>query len=414
MRIKNLKIKNIGPFQSAELNFIENDEELQNPPVIIITGENGSGKTILLDAIRGLFMGLTGSIEREITAEPVFSIVSDMILHGKSISLTTHRKTNNNQNQFETNDLSFNTLFNNHDPIVRILGGHHIKKDFIVDYWTSKLSNDSFNINNITALETKHYLGNALTGIHPNADVAKSMTFFDYLKDSRDAREQKLGKTLYELLEKIINISIVDGQLSHVSRINLKPIIKIQNQELSLDKLSSGNLYLIQRYTSLLRQVYAICVSNNIPIEQYSSIQGVLLIDEAENHLHPKWQKVFLQHILKLFPQLQIIVTTHSPFIVASVENAKIFVCKSQTTHSVVEEETDLFANKPIEEILMSPLFDTNNFNEDISQLMRRRKQAVAQSNTAEIAKIEKILLAKNPEYFNYLNIEHLIQSIKK
>jgi hypothetical protein len=45
---------------------------------------------------------------------------------------------------------------------------------------------------------------------------------------------------------------------------------------------------------------------------------------------------------------------------------------------------------------------------------MRRRKEAVAQSKVAEIAKIEKILLAKNPEYFNYLNIEQLIQAIKK
>jgi predicted ATP-binding protein involved in virulence len=290
----------------------------------------------------------------------------------------------------------------------------NVKTDFIFDYWTSKLSSDSFNVNHITALETKKYLANALSGVHKNEDVAKSMTFFDYLKDSKDSGEQRLGKTLYELLEKIINISIMDGKLSHVSRINLKPIIKIHNQELSLDKLSSGNLYLIQRYTSLLRQVYAICVSNNIPIEQYPSIQGVLLIDEAENHLHPKWQKVFLQHILKLFPKLQIIVTTHSPFIVASVENAKVFVCKSKTTHSVVEAETELFANKPMEEILMSPLFDTNHFNESISQLMRDRKKAVAQSNKAEIARIEKILLEKNPEYFNYLNIEQLIQSIKK
>jgi predicted ATP-binding protein involved in virulence len=404
MRIKNLKIKNIGPFKSAELNFIETDEELQNPPVIIITGENGSGKTILLDAIRALFMGNYASIEREIAA-PVFSVTSDIVLYNKSFSFSAHRKASNNG--FDTNQIKINTAFHAHATSL-------IKTDFIFDYWTSKLSSDSFNINNITALETKKYLANALTGIHPNADVAKSMTFFDYLKDSRDAREQRLGKMLYELLEKIINISIVDGQLSHVSRINLKPIIKIHNQEITLDKLSSGNLYLIQRYTSLLRQVYAICVSNNIPIEQYASIQGVLLIDEAENHLHPKWQKVFLQHILKLFPKLQIIVTTHSPFIVASVENAKVFVCKSQLTHSVVEEETDLFANKPIEEILMSPLFDTNHFNEDISQLMRRRKEAVAQSNVAEIAKIEKILLAKNPEYFNYLNIEQLIQAIKK
>ena len=74
----------------------------------------------------------------------------------------------------------------------------------------------------------------------------------------------------------------------------------------------------------------------------------------------------------------------------------------------------DVFANQPIEEILMSPLFDTNNFNEDIAQLMRRRKEAVTQSNTAEIAQIEQLLMEKNPEYFNYLNIEQLIQAIKK
>ena len=409
MRIKNLKIKNIGPFKSAELNFIENDEELQNPPVIIITGENGSGKTILLDAIRALFMGQFTHLEREIAAESIFSVASDIMMDGKSIAFLSNSKSG--KNHFETNQLSINVAFSKEYSIA---WGHKLKTDFIFDYWTSKLSSDSFNITNITALETKHYLENALSGIHKNEDVAKSMTFFDYLKDSRDAGEKRLGKTLYELLEKIINISIIDGQLSHVSRINLKPIIKIHNQEITLDKLSSGNLYLIQRYTSLLRQVYAICVSNNLPIEQYASIQGVLLIDEAENHLHPKWQKVFLKHILKLFPKLQIIVTTHSPFIVASVENAKVFVCKSHATHSIVEEETDVFANQPIEEILMSPLFDTNNFNEDIAQLMRRRKEAVTQSNTAEIAQIEQLLMEKNPEYFNYLNIEQLIQAIKK
>jgi cysteinyl-tRNA synthetase len=62
----------------------------------------------------------------------------------------------------------------------------------------------------------------------------------------------------------------------------------------------------------------------------------------------------------------------------------------------------------------MSPLFNTNNFNEEISELMRKRKEAVAQSNWAEIDRIEKMLLKKNPEYFNYLNIEQLIQAIKK
>jgi predicted ATP-binding protein involved in virulence len=165
MRIKNLKIKNIGPFKSAELNFIENDEELQNPPVIILTGENGTGKTILLDAIRALLKGAFGGIEREITALPTFSIASEMVFQGKNIAFSTNHKANTG---FQTNQMNINTAFNIHAPL-----SNAIKTDFIFDYWTSKLSSDSFNVNNITALETKRYLGNVLSGIHKNEDVAK-------------------------------------------------------------------------------------------------------------------------------------------------------------------------------------------------------------------------------------------------
>lgn len=209
-----------------------------------------------------------------------------------------------------------------------------------------------------------------------------------------------------DILEQIVNISIGEGELSHVSRIILKPIIRIQNKDISLDKLNSGNLYLIQRFTSLLRQVYSIRVHNKLPISDYKSIRGVLLLDEAENHLHPKWQKVFLNNILTLFPNLQLIVTTHSPFIVSSIENSRIYACKSETEYSIVKEETDLYSNKPVEEILMSTLFNTSNFNIEITDLVKKRKEAVWDNDTEEISRIEKILIDKNPEYFNYLNTE--------
>jgi predicted ATP-binding protein involved in virulence len=215
-------------------------------------------------------------------------------------------------------------------------------------------------------------------------------------------------------LEEIINLSIANGRLSHVSRINLQPIIKIGENEITLDKLSSGNLYLIQRFASLLSQVYAVCVINDIPIDAYKKIKGVLLIDEAENHLHPKWQKVFLQNIQKLFPALQIIVSTHSPFIVSSVSNCRVYVCKSKIDYSVVEEETNFYTNKPIEEILSSPLFDTRNFNTEISNLLALRKQAVRDKNDKEVTRIEQALLDINPEYFDYLNLDAILKSIKQ
>ncbi|MEN8216579.1 MAG: AAA family ATPase [Pseudomonadota bacterium] len=90
---------------------------------------------------------------------------------------------------------------------------------------------------------------------------------------------------------------------------------------------------------SLLGKMYLIHILNQSPIEELCKTQGILLIDEAENHLHPKWQKTFIQSIQEIFPNLQLIATTHSPFIVSSVENTKIFVCQSKGDHAEITDE---------------------------------------------------------------------------
>ena len=55
------------------------------------------------------------------------------------------------------------------------------------------------------------------------------------------------------------------------------------------------------------------------------NIQGVVLIDEIETHLHIELQKNILPFLTKIFPQIQFIVTTHSPFIINSLDNAVIY-----------------------------------------------------------------------------------------
>ncbi|MFC2110683.1 AAA family ATPase [Bacteroidota bacterium] len=406
MRLKNLTLKNIGPFKDAHLEFISDELELESPPVICITGENGTGKSIILDAIRSLFMGAFAKVERDISSSEDFLIKTDFIINSSNITLQSNKKSDNGQN-FLTDKIEINKIFKSQFKT-------SYKKDFILDYWTSKLSNDRFNITSITALSPDIYLEDVLSGVHKNIDLTKIISFFDYLKDSTNKNEKELGSSLYNILETIINLSISEGKLSHVSRINLQPIVKIGNNEISLDKLSSGNLYLIQRFTSILSQVYSICSINHIPISKYKEIKGLLLIDEAENHLHPKWQKVFLQNILKLFPKLQIIVSTHSPFIVSSVKNSRVYVCKSKIDYSIVDEETDYYLNKPIEEILLSPLFNTSNFGTEISKLLEERKKAIEEKKQEEVKKIEQKLLVINPEYFDYLNLDKILKSIKK
>lgn len=57
---------------------------------------------------------------------------------------------------------------------------------------------------------------------------------------------------------------------------------------------------------------------------------GLVLIDEIDLHLHPKWQKKFLGIIKDIFPKIQIVATTHSPFVIQSLEpeKDKLFILK--------------------------------------------------------------------------------------
>ena len=50
MKIKSLSLRNIGPFIEADMEFFDDSDE--KPPIVLITGENGTGKSIILDAIR--------------------------------------------------------------------------------------------------------------------------------------------------------------------------------------------------------------------------------------------------------------------------------------------------------------------------------------------------------------------------
>lgn len=73
MRLNELTLKNIGPFRDVWMEFPTERDSDGKLPVTIITGENGTGKTIILDAIRGILKGIH-KIERDITSDEKFLI----------------------------------------------------------------------------------------------------------------------------------------------------------------------------------------------------------------------------------------------------------------------------------------------------------------------------------------------------
>ncbi|WP_437568989.1 AAA family ATPase [Sorangium sp. So ce542] len=409
MRLLDLSIQNIGPFDEARLEFLSAHDDPVS--VAIITGENGTGKTILLDAIRGLFGEYYGRLERAIWRNGTpFQIQATLLIEGHRERLLS------NQKKHLEGTLEFSQLNKKVTSIPIDVEAGNPCPNWVVDFWRSALPADAYTISQLARPAPKSFLRDALKGVQRNAAVTELICAFDYLRGSDDPRDRRDGEVLYETIRRIVELSVLDGELSHVDRRAFMPMVRQSGQLVPLSNLSSGNAYLIQHMIGLLGKMYAVHVLRETDASELCKTPGLLLIDEAENHLHPRWQKRFLGDVLSIFPNLQIIATTHSPFIVGSVPGARVFVCRYDRERKtcVVDDATDLYANKPVEEILLSPAFDgTQPFGEEISRLLEERKTAFEAGDSVRRKEIEKQLKDKNPEYFSYIDIEERLQSLR-
>lgn len=85
--------------------------------------------------------------------------------------------------------------------------------------------------------------------------------------------------------------------------------------------------------------------------------RGVVLIDEIDLHLHPEWQRVVLPTLSAALPNVQFIVTTHSPLVVGSLEAANLFLLVEEDGASVMKRLPEQVYGRSAEQILLSPYF---------------------------------------------------------
>ena len=398
MKIKKLYIKNIGPFKEATLEFpTKKNAESGEEPVTIITGRNGAGKSIIIDAIRAALGGM--GVERNIVAkDDDFKIEMSLNYDGAFKTMATSTFSNG-----EIKGLDWFGLSLYFHQGYKLPGKVF---DWVVDYWSSKLPTDSFNLNTMSGIKNELVLAGVLNGKKTNVELTNFICQIDYLRTSEMPMEKNVGEVMYKKLKDIVNLCLENGEFQYVRRSDLTPIIRQNGTDLSLEKLSSGNIFLIEHLVMLMCKMYSVAMLNNIPAEKMFDISGLLLADEVENHMHPLWQKKILGIIRGMFPNVQIILTTHSPFVVASMDGAKIYTCVPETGYSEVRDETDKYGHMPVEEILQSDVFNVNPFNEEIAGLMAKRKELIAGGKIEEGRQVGRQLYDINPEYFSFMNPE--------
>lgn len=73
-------------------------------------------------------------------------------------------------------------------------------------------------------------------------------------------------------------------------------------------------------------------MQDGVNVVRTYDVPGLVFIDEIETHLHLKLQREILPLLTSIFPKIQFVVTTHSPFVLSSVENAVVYDLKNQKT----------------------------------------------------------------------------------
>ncbi|MFR2257935.1 MAG: AAA family ATPase [Clostridium sp.] len=73
---------------------------------------------------------------------------------------------------------------------------------------------------------------------------------------------------------------------------------------------------------------YRMALLNPEAGKNMTHIPGIVLIDELDMHLHPKWQWNVIKALEETFPNIQFIVATHSPIIISSCKNENLILIK--------------------------------------------------------------------------------------
>ena len=101
-----------------------------------------------------------------------------------------------------------------------------------------------------------------------------------------------------------------------------------QQGELKVSQLSDG----IRNMLALVGDIAYRCYKLNAHLGELAPhrTHGIVMIDEVDMHLHPGWQQTVLTDLIKAFPQLQFIVTTHSPQVLTSVDASCIRLLRQE------------------------------------------------------------------------------------
>ena len=329
----NRYIKNIHIKQVRHLKDINLPLEKEDYPHLMITGKNGSGKTSLLNAI-------ANHIER-IANDDYKSFES----YERQIEYWEKQLKDNSKNT-----LSIEKDLEYWKSQYELFFGEVIVAFEDVDNLIRKYQDGNFIIAFYEAHRTIKNLQEPKNPTKPKLqdkwEIKQTSTqeFLKFLADLKIqealARNEKLERDADQIREWFVNFERLLGEIFQDKDLQLYFNYKdysfkilTKGKEFKFTELSDGFAAVLDIVVDLILKMQ----DKNQLIRAYES-EGIVLVDEIETHLHLELQKVIMPLLTEIFPNIQFIVTTHSPFMLSSLSNAVAFDLEHQ---EIIEDLTE-------------------------------------------------------------------------
>ena len=203
-------------------------------------------------------------------------------------------------------------------------------------------------------------------------DAADVLSQLDYSALKRNTKSKaRLGGmkgALAEILPFIDAAGDIDIQDPEAPGGGLR--FRTRNGIVPLDGLSLGHRTVTAWIVDLAWRLVRRYPDSPKPLEE----PAVVLIDEIDLHVHPRWQRKIMTQFSNHFPNVQFIATTHSPLMITSMRDVNVAVLKQAGEHVVIENDPEVVEGWRFDQILVS-LFGLETARSlRVEDLMKKRE----------------------------------------
>jgi len=166
-------------------------------------------------------------------------------------------------------------------------------------------------------------------------------------------------------------------------------IVDFEDKSIPFEHLSDGQRTILGLFCDIARR--AAILNPHFGGEASERTSGVVLIDELDLHLHPKWQMKIIGDLQKVFPNIQFICTTHSPILLRSIEKEKIIVLEDGK-----QSQSDIFS---IGRGIYSILYDFMGVPKRTQEYENKVDNLFGFLDDENIEKVEELLTELKKDY---------------